>query len=592
MSQPSGLYASSSFDTTDGLPLDALQYLIPDDSLSQRESQNYRSRAAPQALSTLPRIKPNRINEFIVCTQEMTAEFVKWWLNTGYKCWKGFQQVANAKDGKPGVMCNKCRTVLTHPATNHTGTSSMQKHLDGPRCRKQLPKKGTSSIQQLLSDAAERRPVPTFTQQTWEQILLNLLTTSHLPFLFVEHQKFRNLFSYARLAPTPPSFPSRKVIRERLRGFVLDKIKASPKNDNAESEWSNDRVRLLRARQQKRDIADTLNKVRGLAVFINGSPQRKEAFLNLKSNGQKLIPIQDAAKDKLSKYYGMTDLVEGDLYVIGTILDPSNKMEFFSISDWAPDNTGKDYKKEYRQILQSLFEKYRLRAPSDISQSDSRLFPAKSALERAIKGDFLQRSTSPQYDELTKYLQSATIDESARIFWRNHEKEFPILISITRDVMSIPATGAGVKRLFNSARDVCHYRRGSLSPETVRDIMLYMCTTRFDTNEEQRLILQEYLSDKEIAASSEELDIKTHCAEAISDTEEDIEIRLDTPAVPPLSEVAARKRPAVTFEDKEDSNADEFADLEENSASPLPDTQHRVSGRMRKRSRLLDGYIV
>jgi hypothetical protein len=32
---------------------------------------------------------------------------------------------------------------------------------------------------------------------------------------------------------------------------LLGKIKASPKNDNAESEWSDDRVRLLRARQQK-----------------------------------------------------------------------------------------------------------------------------------------------------------------------------------------------------------------------------------------------------------------------------------------------------------------------------------------------------
>jgi hypothetical protein len=157
--------------------------------------------------------------------------------------------------------------------------------------------------------------------------------------------------------------------------------------------------------------------------------------------------------------------------------------------------------------------------------------------------------------------------------------------------MSIPATGAGVERLFNSARDVCHYRRGSLNLETVRDIMLYLCITRFDIKEEQRLILQEYLSEQEIAARSEELDIETHCSEAISDTEEDIEMYLDTPAALPLSEVAARKRLAVTFDDEEDSNADEFADPE-NSASPLPDTQHRVSGRMRKRSRLLDGYIV
>jgi hypothetical protein len=52
-------------------------------------------------------------------------------------------------------------------------------------------------------------------------MLLNLITISNLPFLFVEHQKFRNLFSFARLAPELPSFLSRKVIRERLWGFVL-----------------------------------------------------------------------------------------------------------------------------------------------------------------------------------------------------------------------------------------------------------------------------------------------------------------------------------------------------------------------------------
>jgi hypothetical protein len=135
--------------------------------------------------------------------------------------------------------------------------------------------------------------------------------------------------------------------------------------------------------------------------------------------------------------------------------------------------------------------------------------------------------------------------------------------------MSIPATGAEVERLFNSARDVCHYRRGSLSPETIRDIMLYMCTTRFNTNKEQWLILQEYLLDKEIIALFKKLDIKTYYTKAISDTEEDIKIRLDTPAIPPLSEVATGKRPAVTFEDEKDLNINKFIDLEESSALPL-----------------------
>jgi hypothetical protein len=51
-------------------------------------------------------------------------------------------------------------------------------------------------------------------------------------------------------------------------------------------------------------------------------------------------------------------------------------------------------------------------------------------------------------------------------------------------MMSILATSAGVKRLFNSARDVCYYRPGSLNLETVRDIILYLYTTRFDIKEE------------------------------------------------------------------------------------------------------------
>ncbi|KAJ6118851.1 hypothetical protein N7471_013471 [Penicillium samsonianum] len=43
------------------------------------------------------------------------------------------------------------------------------------------------------------------------------------------------------------------------------------------------------------------------------------------------------------------------------------------------------------------------------------------------------------------------------------------------------------------------------------------------------------------------------------------------------------------------TDADEFAEPDKNRASPLPDfpdTQHRASGRIRKKSRLLDGYIA
>ncbi|KAJ5334427.1 uncharacterized protein N7506_008210 [Penicillium brevicompactum] len=102
MSQLSEVYLSSSFETPDGLPLDALQFLLPDDSLSQSKSQSHfqsesqfdstldlpdnrvQIRVASQASDTLPRIRPDRINEFIICTPAMSAEFVQWWLHTNY----------------------------------------------------------------------------------------------------------------------------------------------------------------------------------------------------------------------------------------------------------------------------------------------------------------------------------------------------------------------------------------------------------------------------------------------------------------------------------------------------------------------------
>lgn len=125
---------------------------------------------------------------------------------------------------------------------------------------------------------------------------------------------------------------------------------------------------------------------------------------------QMMLSSLEAAKEKLIKYYGMTDSIEGDLYAIGTILAPSNKMQFFSTSDWDPDpETGKDYRKEYRESLQSLLERYRQHVPSDMVQSDSHLMTTESELERACGRDLSKGSTGPQYDELTKYLQSGKL---------------------------------------------------------------------------------------------------------------------------------------------------------------------------------------
>jgi hAT family dimerisation domain. len=178
------------------------------------------------------------------------------------------------------------------------------------------------------------------------------------------------------------------------------------------------------------------------------------------------------------------------------------------------------------------------------------------------------------------------------LFWKDHEAEFPALASLARDILSIPATGAGVERLFNSARDICHYRRGSLKSTTIQDLMMYMCTSRFEAENERLALAKEFLSSNEIEAGVEEHDAQDdENLEPISDDEEDEVSSVIVPsqqAMKAASKIALGKRPSgITSEpENEGENSGDEVDL------PLVDTQLRASGRVRKRPKLLDGYEV
>lgn len=66
------------------------------------------------------------------------------------------------------------------------------------------------------------------------------------------------------------------------------------------------------------------------------------------------------------------------------------------------------------------------------------------------------------------------------VWWRDNAHRFPILSHIARDFLAVPVSGVGVENLFSAARDVCHYRRNRLAPETIEAIMIQMCADRFE----------------------------------------------------------------------------------------------------------------
>ena len=57
-------------------------------------------------------------------------------------------------------------------------------------------------------------------------------------------------------------------------------------------------------------------------------------------------------------------------------------------------------------------------------------------------------------------------------YWKERQFAFPGLARMARDILAIPAASVGVERIFNSARDICHYRRGRLRPDSIQASIL------------------------------------------------------------------------------------------------------------------------
>jgi hypothetical protein len=148
----------------------------------------------------------------------------------------------------------------------------------------------------------------------------------------------------------------------------------------------------------------------------------------------------------------------------------------------------------------------------------------------------------PVGDEVTQYLDGGSlkypilfyslhlliildpIDAEPLPFWREHQGRLPTIAALAQDVLSIPATGAGVERLFNTARDICHYRRGRMKSETIEELMMFLYTSRLDLKEQQRKELEKYFSLDEIKAIREENDKRLNGVkiDPISDTKEQV----------------------------------------------------------------------
>lgn len=117
-----------------------------------------------------------------------------------------------------------------------------------------------------------------------------------------------------------------------------------------------------------------------------------------------MLSALHAAKTKLSQYYSKTDGVPGDLFAIGTMLAPQNKLQFFSGKDW--DDEWRD---RYRQSFVDYFEPYKQRLLQNQTSSEAHTSTTQTSefdLERMLTQSESQQATLAERDELTRYLDS------------------------------------------------------------------------------------------------------------------------------------------------------------------------------------------
>jgi hypothetical protein len=121
-----------------------------------------------------------------------------------------------------------------------------------------------------------------------------------------------------------------------------------------------------------------------------------------------------------------------------------------------------------------------------------------------------------------------------------------------------------VERLFNTARDIYHYRQGKIKSQTIEELMIFLCTSRFDIEEQEAKLLEKFFSYKEMESAKEEKDEKLD------------EIKID-----PISDTKEQDT-----ELNNEIGLDEIGEADEEGEAqislPRNNTQIRISGQKRK----------
>ncbi|KAJ9480643.1 hypothetical protein VN97_g12902 [Penicillium thymicola] len=127
---------------------------------------------------------------------------------------------------------------------------------------------------------------------------------------------------------------------------------------------------------------------------------------------------------------------------------------------------------------------------------------------------FDEATSSQGLGRCERHIEVVNISPSA--YWKDHQRKWPVLTRLARDLLSIPATGAGAERLSTVAKNIYHIRGGSLDESTMRDLVMYAYSEGSESGKQSiSRVERDTASDEEW----EEFEVEAERAEPISDDE-------------------------------------------------------------------------
>jgi hypothetical protein len=217
-------------------------------------------------------------------------------------------------------------------------------------------------------------------------------------------------------------------------------------------------------------------------------PQYMRMIKKLEDIGRELpeqSPIATAsliALKKLNDYYTLATNQQQSHSTIATICDPRYNFNVFNII-WKDDSTHSTRKNRARAQWQDCFYRYSGRE-SDIQaanvinsiEAEDEDLNTEQAMNIDIDSEdelYVSQSRHDIEPEWKRWMKEPTVGRNVDIlkYWQSKQYQYPLIASIAKDHLAIPATSAESERVFSVGGDIITKKRNRLSPSTLRYLL-------------------------------------------------------------------------------------------------------------------------